>query len=147
MILVDVLEGSEMSCVHKQVAHGQWVDHCCLKTEFDAYVSAMTKSTETMGTYRVYDSTFQEVTMAFEMGMEIDVGGKELQRDHEGCCPSSHCGRADQSPWLRREPQMGVSSCAVQELIGKRETSWTPSPVFEAKATLGEFSSLLGFSF
>jgi hypothetical protein len=30
-----------------------------------------------MGTYRVYDSTFQEVTMAFEMGMEIDVGGKE----------------------------------------------------------------------
>ena len=37
----------------------------------------MTKSTETMGTYRVYDSTFQEVTMAFEMGMEIDVGGKQ----------------------------------------------------------------------
>ena len=40
---------------------------------------------------------------------------------------------------------MGVSSCALQELIGKRETSWTPSPVFEAKATLGEFTSLLGF--
>ena len=37
----------------------------------------MTNSTETMGTYRVYDSTFQEVTMAFEMGMEIDVGGKQ----------------------------------------------------------------------
>ncbi|WP_186512972.1 hypothetical protein [Synechococcus sp. A15-44] len=66
-----------MFCVHKQVAHGQWVDQCCFKTEFDAYVSAMTKSTETMGTCRVYDSTFQEVTMAFEMGMEIDVGGKE----------------------------------------------------------------------
>ena len=29
-----------------------------------------------MGTYRVYDSTFKEVTMAFEMGMEIDVGGQ-----------------------------------------------------------------------
>ena len=56
---------------------GRWVDQCCFKTEFDAYVSAMTKSTETMGTYRVYDSTFQEVTMAFEMGMEIDVGGKQ----------------------------------------------------------------------
>ena len=75
--MLDVLEVSEMFCVHKQVAHGQWVDQCCFKTEFDAYVSAMTKSTETMGTYRVYDSTFQEVTMAFEMGMEIDVGGKE----------------------------------------------------------------------
>ena len=44
-------------------------------------------------------------------------------------------------------PRWGVSSCALQELIGKRETSWTPSPVFEAKATLGEFTSLLGFSF
>ena len=66
-----------MFCIHKQVAHGQWVDQCCFKTEFDAYVSAMTKSTETMGTYRVYDSTFKEVTMAFEMGMEIDVGRKE----------------------------------------------------------------------
>ena len=66
-----------MFCIHKQVAHGQWVNQSCFKTEFDAYVSAMTKSTETMGTYRVYDSTFQEVTMAFEMGMEIDGGGKE----------------------------------------------------------------------
>ena len=66
-----------MFCVNKQVAHGQWVDQFCFKTEFDAYVSAMTKSTETMGTYRVYDSTFQEVTMAFEMGMETDGGGKE----------------------------------------------------------------------
>ena len=66
-----------MFYVHKQVAHDQWIDQCCFKTEFDAYVSAMTKSTETMGTYRVYDSTFQEVTMAFEGGMEIDVGGKE----------------------------------------------------------------------
>ena len=66
-----------MFCVHKQFAHGQWVDQSCFKTEFDAYVSAMTKSTETMGTYRVYDSTFKKVTMAFEMGMEIDVGGKE----------------------------------------------------------------------
>ena len=75
--MVDVLEVSEMFCVHKQVAHGQWVDQCCFKTEFDAYVSAMTKSTETMGTYRVYDSTFQEVTMALEMGMEIDVCGKQ----------------------------------------------------------------------
>ena len=75
--MVDALEVSEMFCVHKQVAHGQWVDQCCFKAEFDAYVSAMTKSTETMGTYRVYDSTFQEVTMAFEMGMEIDVGGKQ----------------------------------------------------------------------
>ena len=37
----------------------------------------MTKSTETMGKYRVYDSTFKKVTMAFKMGMEIDVGGKE----------------------------------------------------------------------
>ena len=44
-------------------------------------------------------------------------------------------------------PKMGVSSCVLQELIGKRETSWAPSPVFEAKATLGEFTSLLGFSF
>ena len=76
-MLVDVLEVSGMFCVHKQVAHGQWVDQCCFKTEFDAYVSAMTKSTETIGTHRVYDSTFQEATMAFEMGMEIDVGGKE----------------------------------------------------------------------
>ena len=75
--MVDALEVSEMFCVHKQVAHGQWVDQCCFKTEFDAYVSAMTKSTETMGTYRVYDSTFKEVTMAFEMGREIDVGGQE----------------------------------------------------------------------
>ena len=75
--MVDALEVSEMFCVHKQVAHGQWDDQCCFKTEFDAYVSAMTKSTETMGTYRAYDSTFQEVTMAFEMGMEIDVGGKQ----------------------------------------------------------------------
>ena len=66
-----------MFCVHKQVAHGQWVDQCCFKSEFGAYVSAMTKSTETMGMYRVYDSTFQKVTMAFEMGMEIDVGGKD----------------------------------------------------------------------
>ena len=74
---MDAVKVSEMFCVHKQVAHGQWVDQCCFKTEFDAYVSAMTKSTETMGTYRVYDSTFKEVTMAFEMGMEIDVGGKE----------------------------------------------------------------------
>ena len=75
--MVDALEVSEMFCVHKQVAHGRWVDQCCFKTEFDAYVSAMTKSTETMGTYRVYDSTFKEVTMAFEMGMEIDVCGKQ----------------------------------------------------------------------
>ena len=30
-----------------------------------------------MGTYRVYDSMFKQVTMAFEMGMEIDVGGEE----------------------------------------------------------------------
>ena len=66
-----------MFCIHKQVAHVQWVDQSCFKTEFDAYVSAMMKSTETMGTYSVYDSTFQEVTMAFEIGMEIDVGGKE----------------------------------------------------------------------
>ena len=66
-----------MFCVHKQVAHDQWVDQCCFKTEFNAYVSATTKSIETMGTYRVYDSTFQVVTMAFDMGMEIDVGGKE----------------------------------------------------------------------
>ena len=66
-----------MFCVHKQVAHGQWVDQCCFKTEFDAYVSAMTKSTETMGTCRVYDSTFQKATMAVEMGMEIEIGGKD----------------------------------------------------------------------
>ena len=66
-----------MFCVHKQAAHGQWIDECCFKTEFGAYVSAMTKSTETMGTYRVFDTTFQKVTMAFEMGMEIDVGGKD----------------------------------------------------------------------
>ena len=66
-----------MYCVHKQVGLGQWVDECCFNTEFSAYLSAITKSTSTMGTYRVYDSTFQEVTMAFEMGMEIDVGGKE----------------------------------------------------------------------
>ena len=63
-----------MFCVHKQAAHGQWIDECCFKTEFGAYVSAMTKSTATMDTYRVYDSTFKQVTMAFEMGMEIDVG-------------------------------------------------------------------------
>ena len=74
---MDLLEVCEIFYIHKQVAHGQWVDQCCFKTEFDAYVSAITKSTETMGTYRVYDSTFQAVTMAFEMGMEIDVGGKE----------------------------------------------------------------------
>ena len=66
-----------MFSVHKQVAHGRWVEQYCFKTEFDAYVTAMTKSTETMGTYRVYDSTYQEVTMAIEMGMEIDVGGKQ----------------------------------------------------------------------
>ena len=65
-----------MFCVHKQAAHGQWVDECCFNTEFSAYVSALTKSTSTMGTYRVYDSTFKEVTMAFEMGMEIEVGGQ-----------------------------------------------------------------------
>lgn len=59
------------------LADGQWIDECCFKTEFGAYVSAMTKSTATMGTYRVYDSTFKQVTMAFEMGMEIDVGGGE----------------------------------------------------------------------
>ena len=77
--MVDALEVSEMFWVHKQVAHGEWLDQCCFKTEFDAYVSAMTKSTEPMGTYKVYvyDSTFKEVTMAFEMGMEIDVSGKE----------------------------------------------------------------------
>ena len=74
---MDLLEVCEMFCVHKQVAHGQWVDQCCFNSEFDAYVSAMTKSTETMGTYRVYDSTFQKVTMAFEMGMEIEIGGKD----------------------------------------------------------------------
>ncbi|WP_186540506.1 hypothetical protein [Synechococcus sp. M16.1] len=74
---MDEVEVSGMFCVHKQVAHGECLDQCCFKTEFDAYVSAMTKSTRTTGTYRVYDSTFQEVTMAFEMGMEIDVGGKE----------------------------------------------------------------------
>ena len=68
---------SEMFCVHKQVAHGHWVDECCFKTEFSAYVSAITQSTSTMGRYRVYDSTFKEVTMAFEMGMEIDVGGEQ----------------------------------------------------------------------
>ena len=68
---------SEIFCVHKQAAHDHWVDQCFFKTEFDAYVLATTKSKETMGTYRVYDSKFQEVTMAFEMGMEIDVGGKE----------------------------------------------------------------------
>ena len=66
-----------MFCVHKQVDHGQWVDECCFKTEFSAYVSAIAKSTSTMGRYRVYDSTYKEVTMAFEMGMEIDVGGDQ----------------------------------------------------------------------
>ena len=30
-----------------------------------------------MGTYRVYDSSFKQVTMAFEMGMEIDVDGEQ----------------------------------------------------------------------
>ena len=65
-----------MFCVHKQAAHGQWVDECCFNTEFSAYVSALTKSTSTMGIYRVYDSTFKEVTMAFDVGMEIDVGGQ-----------------------------------------------------------------------
>lgn len=66
-----------MSYVHKQAARSQWVAECCVKSEFDAYISAMMNSTATMGKFRVYDSTFKEVTMTFEMGMEIDVGGKE----------------------------------------------------------------------
>ena len=75
--MVDAVVASEMFCVHKQASHGQWIDECCFQSEFGAYVSAITKSTATMGTYRVYDSTFKQVTMAFEMGMEIDVGGEE----------------------------------------------------------------------
>lgn len=71
------LQRVRCSAFISMLADGQWIDECCFKTEFGAYVSAMTKSTATMGTYRVYDSTFKQVTMAFEMGMEIDVGGGE----------------------------------------------------------------------
>ena len=74
---MDAVAACEMYCVHKQVGRGQWVDECCFNTEFSAYLSAITKSTSTMGTYRVYDSNFKQVTMAFEMGMEIDVDGDQ----------------------------------------------------------------------
>ena len=77
-----------------QAADGQWVDESCFNTEFSAYISALTKSTSTMATYRVYDSTCKEVTMAFEMGMEIDVDGQSsaacslvpLDVPTDGCC-------------------------------------------------------------
>ena len=74
---MDAVEVSEMYCVHKQVGRDQWVNECCFTTEFSAYLSVITKSTSTMGTYRVYDSSFKQVTMAFEMGMEIDVDGEQ----------------------------------------------------------------------
>ena len=40
-------------------------------------MSAVFRLSATIGTCKVYGSTFKQVSMAFEMGMEIDVGGEE----------------------------------------------------------------------
>ena len=98
-----------------------------------------------MGTYRVYDSTFKQVTMSFEMGMEIDVGGGSLQRDHRE--ESSEQLLLDPRSVFALTPTDGGIESNLKQLIGKKERSWPPSPGFEAKATLEVFTSLLGFSF
>ena len=79
---MDAVAASEVFCVHKQAAHDQWMDECCYQTEVGTDVTAIRQSTASMGTCRVYDATFKEVTMVFEKESKSRLMMWKLQRDH-----------------------------------------------------------------